>query len=82
MLLGYYELLELARICSHQAQITETEHVARMLRRMARQYLREATELDGGKVPDIGLVCLKEAWRRQPNPSGYRTKLTPGPATE
>jgi hypothetical protein len=55
----YHDLVELARICSHQAQITQTEQVARTLRRMAREYLQEAARLDGGKVPEIGLVCLK-----------------------
>jgi hypothetical protein len=57
----YYELIELARVCSRQAQTTQTEQVARTLRRMARQYLQEAAKLDGGKVPDIGLTCLKQA---------------------
>jgi hypothetical protein len=57
----YFELIELARVCSRQAQTTQTEQVARMLRRMARQYLQEAAKLDGGKVPDIGLICLKQA---------------------
>jgi hypothetical protein len=66
----YSDLVELARVCSHQAQITETEQVARTLRRMAREYLQEAAKLDGGTVPDIGLVCLKETRRRHANPSG------------
>jgi hypothetical protein len=66
----YSDLVDLARVCWLQAQITETEQVARTLRRMATQYLKEAAKLDGGKVPDIGLVCLKEARRRHANPSG------------
>jgi hypothetical protein len=48
----YYELVELARICSRQAQIAQTEQVARTLRRMAREYVQEAAKLDGGKVPE------------------------------
>jgi hypothetical protein len=61
----YYNLLELARICSRQASLAQTEDVARTLRRMAREYVQEAAKLDGGKTPDIGLVCLKEARQRR-----------------
>lgn len=57
----YYELIELARICSRQAQTTQTDQVARTLRRMAREYVQAAAKLDGGKVPEIGLVCPKQA---------------------
>jgi len=57
----YYNLLELARICSRQASLAQTEDVARTLRRMAREYLQEAAKLDDCKIPGIGLVCLKEA---------------------
>jgi hypothetical protein len=67
MLRRYYELVELARGCWRQSQKAQTEQVARTLRRLARQYLQEAATLDGGKVPEIGLVCLK-AQPRQANP--------------
>jgi hypothetical protein len=60
----FYNLLQLARICSRQASLAQTEDVARTLRRMAREYVQEAAKLDDGKIPDIGLVCLKEARQR------------------
>jgi hypothetical protein len=66
----YSDLVELARVCWRQSQEAQTEQVARTLRRMAREYLEEAAKLDGGKVPDIGLVCLKEAQRRDAKPLG------------
>jgi len=52
----YYSLVELARICSRQASLAQTEDVARTLRRMAREYLQEAAKLDDGEIPDIGRV--------------------------
>jgi hypothetical protein len=61
----YDNLVELARICSRQASLVEREDVARTLRRMAREYAQEAAKLDDGKIPDIGLVCLKEARQRR-----------------
>jgi thiaminase len=61
----YYNLVELARICSRQASLAQTEDVARTLRRMAREYVQEAAKLDDGKIPDIGLVCLKEVRQRR-----------------
>jgi hypothetical protein len=68
MLQLYYELVELARICSRQAKLAQTEQVSRTLRRMAREYVQEAAKLDDGKLPDIGLVCLKEARQRHASP--------------
>jgi len=61
----YYALLELARICSRQASLAQTEDIARTLRRMASEYVQEAGKLDDGKIPDIGLVGLKEARQRR-----------------
>jgi len=61
----YYNLLELARICARQASLAQTEDVARTLRRMAREYVQEAAKLDDDKIPDVGLVCLKEARQRR-----------------
>jgi hypothetical protein len=55
----------MARICSRQASLAQTEDVARTLRRMAREYAQEAAELDDGKMPDIDLICLKVARQRQ-----------------
>lgn len=52
----YSELVELARVCWRQSQTAYTEESARKLRRLAREYLQEAAKLDGGNVPDIGLV--------------------------
>jgi hypothetical protein len=45
----HYNLLELARICSRQAGLGQTEDVARTLRRMAGEYVQEAGKLDDGK---------------------------------
>jgi hypothetical protein len=59
----YDNLVDLARICSQQASVAQNEDVARTLRRMAREYVQEAAKLDDGKIPDVGLVCLKEARR-------------------
>jgi hypothetical protein len=67
MLRRYNELVELARICWRQSQKAQTEQLARTMRRLARDYLQEAAKLDGGKVPEIGLVCLK-AQRGHANP--------------
>jgi hypothetical protein len=67
MLRRYHELVELARICLRQSQNAQTEQVARTLRRLAREYLQEAAKLDGGKVPEIGLVCLRTS-RGHANP--------------
>ena len=60
----YYSLVELARICSRQASLAQTEDVARTLRRMAREYVQEAAKLDDGKISAIALVSLKEARQR------------------
>jgi hypothetical protein len=54
----------LARVCWRQSQTVCTQEAARTLRRIAREYLQEAAKLDGGNLPDIGLVCLKEARQR------------------
>jgi hypothetical protein len=67
MLRRYNELVELARIWWRQSQKAQTEQLARTMRRLAREYLQEAAKLDGGKVPEIGLVCLK-AQRGHANP--------------
>lgn len=50
----YHDLVELARLCRRQAQMAQTEAVARTFRQMATEYLQEAANLDGGEVPDIG----------------------------
>lgn len=65
----YGALRGLARICSRQASLAQTEDVARTLRRMAREYVQEAAKLDDGKVPDVGLICLKGARQRHTRPN-------------
>jgi hypothetical protein len=67
MLRRYFELVELARVCWRQSQTAYTDESARKLRRLAREYLQEAAKFDGGNVPDIGLVCQKEARQRGAN---------------
>ena len=64
----YYNLVELARICSRQARLAQTEGAARTLRRMASEYMQEAAKLDDGKIPAIGLVSLREARLRHGRP--------------
>jgi hypothetical protein len=59
MLARCYDLVELARVCWRQSQTAWTPEAACTLRRIAREYLQQATKLHDGKVPDIGLVCLK-----------------------
>jgi hypothetical protein len=48
------ELVKLARICLRQAKETTNPSVSSELTRTARHYQRQAAELDGGKLPDIG----------------------------
>jgi len=50
----YANLVELAKICAHQAHFTQTHEVARELWRMALEYQSKAAALDSGKLPDIG----------------------------
>jgi hypothetical protein len=50
----YASLVELAKICAHQAHITQVREVASELWRMALEYQRKAAALDSGKLPDIG----------------------------
>jgi hypothetical protein len=50
---SYDELVELARICWRQSQVTQAQDVARELHRMAREYQQEAAKLDGGILPDV-----------------------------
>ena len=49
----YHDLVDLARLCWRQAQMAQTEGVARTFRQMATEYLQEAAKLEGGEVPDI-----------------------------
>ena len=51
---NYDELVELARICWHQAHLTQADEVARELRRMAHEYQQKAAKLDNGRLPAIG----------------------------
>ena len=50
----YDDMVELARICAKNAQVTSMPRVARQLWKMAQEYQRLAAELDSGKLPDIG----------------------------
>jgi hypothetical protein len=73
-------LWSLARGCWRQSQKAQTEQMARTLRRPAREYLQNAATLDGDKVPEIGLVCLKAQPRHAnpplPNSSVPRSRFT------
>jgi hypothetical protein len=50
----YDELVQLARICLRQAKEMTNPSVSTELTRMAKHYQRQAAELGGGKLPDIG----------------------------
>jgi hypothetical protein len=50
MLDTYAELVELARLCWRQAQLTQTEGAARELRKMALEYRQKAAHLGGSPV--------------------------------
>jgi hypothetical protein len=76
----YYELVELARVCWRQSQTTWTQEAARTLRRIAREYLKEAAKLHGGRLPEISLVCLKEA--QQATQARRPGHVTPGDGWE
>jgi hypothetical protein len=49
----YDDLVQLARICTRQANGAESEALAAELRRMAEDYTRRAAALDGGGLPEI-----------------------------
>jgi hypothetical protein len=51
---AYNKLVELARLCANQARSTTSKYIAHELWRMAREYQRRASKLDGGKLPEIG----------------------------
>ena len=51
---SYDEMVELARICWRQARMTQSEEVARLLHKMAREFQEAAAKLNGGKLPDLG----------------------------
>jgi len=48
---SYNDLIELARICQRQADLTEIPAVAEELRRMAEDYRQRAADLDRGTPP-------------------------------
>lgn len=50
---GYEDLAVLASICLRQARAAKSRAVAAELRRMAKDYQKRATELNGGKLPHI-----------------------------
>jgi hypothetical protein len=51
---SYNDLIELARICQRQADLTEIPAVAEELRRMAEDYRRRAASLDRGTLQGTG----------------------------
>jgi hypothetical protein len=52
----FQELLELAKICAHQARVTTDPAVASELRRMAQEYRKRAAEHNNGELPDVGEI--------------------------
>lgn len=50
---SYDELVDLARLCQHQARLASGADVARELRRMAVHYREQAGKLHSGKLPEI-----------------------------
>jgi hypothetical protein len=51
MMQSYDDLIELARICHEQARATKAPDVSAELNRMAKEYERRATQLNGGQLP-------------------------------
>lgn len=51
---SYDRLSELARLCWHQAHLTQDQAVARLLHKMAHEFQEAAARLDSGKLPDLG----------------------------
>jgi hypothetical protein len=51
---SYNDLIELARICQRQADLTDIPSVAEELRRMAEDYRQRAAALDRGALPGTG----------------------------
>ena len=52
------DLIELAKICARQARASSNPQVAQELLRLAKEYQRRAADLEGGKLPDIGLTAV------------------------
>jgi hypothetical protein len=46
-------MVELARLCWRQAHLTQSEEVARLSHKMAREFQEAAAKLNGGKLPDL-----------------------------
>jgi hypothetical protein len=53
-MLTYDELVELAKLCAHNARIATSREVVDELWRMAKEYQARAANVDGGTVPEIG----------------------------
>jgi hypothetical protein len=51
---SYDEMVELARICWRQSRVTQSEDVACLFHKMAREFQEAAARLDSGKLPDLG----------------------------
>jgi hypothetical protein len=51
---SYNDLIELARICQRQADVTDIPAVAEELRRMADDYRKRAAALDRGPPNGVG----------------------------
>ena len=49
----YSELVEQARLCWHQAHLTQDRSVASIFRKMAHDLQKSAAELDSGKLPEL-----------------------------
>lgn len=49
----YSELVEQARLCWHQAYLTQDQVVASLFRKMARELQEAAAEIDSGKLPEL-----------------------------
>jgi len=48
----YDKLVELARSCWRESQLTKDREVARVLSDMAREFQEAAAKLNGGKLPE------------------------------
>jgi hypothetical protein len=55
-MLGYDDLVELARICLRQAREAKNSSVSAELRHLAIGYQIRVASMDNGRLPDIGEV--------------------------
>jgi hypothetical protein len=49
----YADLVDLAKICLRRSRLAPNDKIAAELKRLAKEYQKQAAELSAGKLPDI-----------------------------